>query len=152
MRKSPPPAEDLRRRDALGSGVGVLALLASSSPSTAEPLTGRAAVRIACFIRYEIDPAEREAFNAYGRAWGAIIPRLGGHLIGYFLPHEGTNYVGWGLIAFESLAAYESYRTRLKADPEALDNLALARRTRCILREERTFVELVDGTFEQPAR
>ena len=49
--------------------------------------------------------------------WGRIIPRCGGNLVGYYLPHEGTNDVAWGLIGFDSLAAYEVYRTRLKADP-----------------------------------
>ena len=73
---------------------------------------------ITCFIRYEIDPFQREAFSEYARRWGQIIPRCGGHLLGYFLPHEGNNYEAWGLIGFDSLAAYEAYRARLRADPE----------------------------------
>ena len=71
--------------------------------------------------------------------------------MGYFLPHEGTNDVAWGLIAFESLAAYEVYRERLRADPEARENFNMAQSKRLILREERNFVEVVDGTFELPA-
>ena len=67
--------------------------------------------------------------------------------MGYFLPHEGTNDVAWGLIAFDSLASYEAYRARLKAHPEARENFAMADTRRLILREERTFVEVVDGTF-----
>ena len=106
---------------------------------------------IACFIRYQIDPFQREAFAAYAQAWGRIIPRAGGHLIGYFLPHEGTNDVAWGLIAFDSLASYERYRARLRTDAEALENFRTAQARRFILREERTFVELVDGTFELPS-
>jgi hypothetical protein len=102
---------------------------------------------ITCFIRYEIDPFQREAFAAYARAWGAIIPRCGGTLVGYFLPYEGTNNVAWGLISFDSLAAYEEYRFRLKADPEGRANFELARTQRFILREERTFLEGVDGTL-----
>jgi hypothetical protein len=102
---------------------------------------------ITCFIRYQIDPFQREAFKKYAANWGRIIPRCGGHLVGYFLPHEGTNDVGWGLIAFASLAAYEVYRNRLKADPQARENLAMAHSKRFILREERTFVEVVEGTF-----
>jgi hypothetical protein len=27
------------------------------------------------------------------------------------MPHEGTNDIAWGLIAFDDLAAYEAYRT-----------------------------------------
>lgn len=96
---------------------------------------------ITCFIRYELDPVQREAFREYAQAWGRIIPRLGGRLLGYWLPHEGTNYEAWGLVGFDSLAAYEAYRTRLKADPEARANFEFAQRQRFILREERTFCE-----------
>jgi hypothetical protein len=107
---------------------------------------------ITCFIRYQIDPFQREAFKEYAQTWGRLIPRCGGNLVGYFLPHEGTNDVAWGLIAFEGLAAYERYRTRLKADPECRENFAAAQAKRFILREERTFVEVVDGTFGVPAQ
>jgi hypothetical protein len=102
---------------------------------------------ITCFIRYEIDPFQRDAFKEYAQNWESIIPRCGGDLVGYFLPHEGTNNIAWGLIAFESLAAYEGYRARLKADPEGRENFAFAQSKRLILREERTFVETVEGTF-----
>jgi len=100
-------------------------------------------MRITCFIRYEIDPHQREAFRAYAEEWGRIIPRCGGELIGYFLPHEGTNTVAFGLIGFESLAAYEAYRARIKADPAGRANFAVAQEKRFILREERTFLENV---------
>jgi len=102
---------------------------------------------ITCFIRYEIDPFQRDAFRQYAENWGRIIPRLGGHLLGYFMPHEGTNYEAWGLVGFDSLAAYEAYRARLRGDTQARENFASAQRQRFILREERTFVEAVDGTF-----
>ncbi|HXI62382.1 MAG TPA: NIPSNAP family protein, partial [Pyrinomonadaceae bacterium] len=104
-------------------------------------------MKITVFIRYQIDPFQREAFKQYAENWGRIIPRCGGHLVGYFLPHEGTNNVAWGLIAFDSLAAYEAYRARLKSDPEAIDNFSIAQTKRFILSEERTFVEIVEGTF-----
>jgi len=107
---------------------------------------------IACFIRYQIDPYQKDAFQKYAENWGRIIPRCGGHLIGYFLPHEGTNDVAWGLIAFDSLASYEKYRARLRADKEAVDNFQFAQTKRFILREERNFVQVVDGTFEVPAK
>ncbi len=96
---------------------------------------------ITCFIRYELDPLQREAFREYAQAWGRIIPRLGGRLLGYWLPWEGTNYEAWGLVGFDSLADYEAYRARLKADPEARANFGLAQRQGFILREERTFCE-----------
>jgi hypothetical protein len=106
---------------------------------------------ITCVIRYQIDPFQRDGFKKYAENWGRIIPRCGGHLVGYFLPYEGTNDVAWGLIAFESLAAYEAYRARLRTDKEALENFAMAQSMRLILREERNFVEVVDGTFGLPS-
>jgi NIPSNAP protein len=106
---------------------------------------------ITCFIRYQIDPFQRDEFKKYAENWGRIIPRCGGHLIGYFLPHEGTNDVAWGLIAFESLAAYEAYRGRLTSDAEGRKNFAMAQAKHLILREERNFVEVVDGTFHIPS-
>ena len=106
---------------------------------------------ITCFIRYEIDPFQSEAFRDYAAHWATIIPRCGGDLVGYFVPHEGTNNVAWGLIAFDSLAAYEAYRGRLKADPDGRANFALAQAKRLILREERTFLEVVDATFRMSA-
>ncbi len=102
---------------------------------------------IACVIRYEIDPFKRAEFARYAETWGAIIPRCGGQLIGYFLPLEGTNFEAWGLIAFDSLAAYEAYRARLKRDPEGQKNFAFAAAERFIVRETRTFVEIVPATF-----
>jgi len=108
-------------------------------------------VKITCFIRYQIDPFQREEFKKYAENWGRIIPRCGGHLLGYFLPYEGTNDVAWGLIAFDSLASYEAYRARLRTDPEARANFEMAQSKRIILREERNFVEGVDGTFELPS-
>ncbi|MGH9743394.1 MAG: NIPSNAP family protein [Candidatus Acidiferrum sp.] len=102
---------------------------------------------ITCFIRYQIDPFQRDEFQKYAENWGRIIPRCGGHLVGYFLPHEGTNDIAWGLISFESIAAYEAYRTRLKTDKEARMNFVMAQSKKIILREERTFVEVVDGTY-----
>jgi NIPSNAP len=100
-----------------------------------------------CFIRYQIDPSQREEFQKYAENWGRIIPRCGGRLIGYFLPSEGTNDVAWGLVAFDSLASYETYRKRLRADPAARENFAFARDRRLILRERRTFLEAVEGTL-----
>lgn len=99
---------------------------------------------ITCFIRYHIDPFQKGAFEAYARKWLRIIPSCGGRLVGYFVPHEGTNDVGWGLVAFDSLADYEAYRTRLRADPEGRANFAFAEERRLILREEPTFLRQVE--------
>jgi len=128
------------------------ALLAGGRAIAAENNVRRDTVTVVCFIRYQIDPFQRDGFAQYAANWGRIIPRCGGHLIGYFLPHEGTNDVAWGLIGFDSLASYEAYRARLRSDPAARENFAMAQNKRLILREERTFLEVVDGTFELPAK
>jgi len=107
-------------------------------------------VAIACFIRYEIDPFQTDAFAQYATVWLTAIPRLGGNLLGYFLPHEGTNNVAWGIVAFDSLALYEAYRARLRTDPEARANFAFAYDRRLILREERTFLRVVEGIASRP--
>lgn len=106
---------------------------------------------ITCFIRYQIDPFQKDTFREYAENWGRIIPRCGGDLIGYFLPEEGTNDVAWGLISFDSLAAYEAYRARLKSDDEGKRNFAMAQQHKFILREERTFLRDIDGTLAVPA-
>lgn len=96
---------------------------------------------VTCLIRYQIDPFQRAEFGEYADRWACIIPRCGGDLIGYFLPHEGTNDIAWALISFDSMAAYESYRARLRVDPDSKANFAFAESRRFILREERTFLE-----------
>jgi len=100
-------------------------------------------VAITVFIRYQLDPFKREAFEAYARRWLTIIPRCGGDLIGYWMPHEGTNNIAQALISFESLAAYEAYRARLRSDPEGVANFRSAEDGRFILAEERTFLRPV---------
>jgi len=98
---------------------------------------------VTVFIRYVIDPFQREAFAQYARNWERIIPQCGGRLVGYFLPHEGTNTIAFGLITFDSLAAYETYRAQLKACPEGIANFRFAAERRFIQSEERTFLEAV---------
>jgi hypothetical protein len=139
-----------RREAIVALGAASAALVLGSRDSSAFAI-GRTPMTVTCLIRYQIDPYQRDAFREYAQNWGRIIPRCGGHLIGYFLPHEGTSDVAWALIAFDSLASYEVYRTRLKQDPEGRENFALAQAKRFILREERTFVEGVEGTLGVPA-
>ena len=145
-----PTKKQVSRRGAIGGIAAAVAVLAMGDKAFATPDTKGLPVRILCVIRYQIDPFQRDAFKQYAESWGRIIPRCGGHLVGYFLPYEGTNDIAWGLIAFDSLASYEAYRTRLKSDPEGRENFAAAQAKRFILREERNFVELVEGTFNTP--
>jgi hypothetical protein len=139
--------ELINRRQAIGGA----ALLVAGAYAMARPNNRKIAMTMTCFIRYQIDPFQRDEFKVYADNWGRIIPRCGGHLIGYFLPSEGTNDIAWGLIAFDGLASYEAYRKRLRADADARDNFARAQSKRFILREERTFLEVVDGTLGLPS-
>ncbi len=98
---------------------------------------------VTCAIRYVIDPFKREAFETYARNWLTIIPACGGDLLGYFMPHEGTNNIASALISFESLAAYEAYRKRLRVDLDGMANFNFAESEKFILAEERTFLRKV---------
>ena len=100
-------------------------------------------MNLVCCIRYVIEPFQRDAFETYARNWLTIIPQMGGDLLGYFLPHEGTNNVALAMIGFDSLASYETYRARLKSDAGAMANFAFARERRFILEETRTFLQPV---------
>jgi hypothetical protein len=46
---------------------------------------------------------------------------------------------------------YQTKGQRIKSDGEGRANFEMAQAKRFILREERNFVEIVDGTFEIPA-
>ena len=98
---------------------------------------------ITVFIRYQIDPFKRDAFEAYARNWLRLIPKCGGELVGYWMPHEGTNNIAYGLISFDSLTAYEAYRARLRSDPDSAANFRTAEEQRFIVAEERTFLRPV---------
>jgi len=100
---------------------------------------------ITCFIRYRIDPNQREHFETYARNWGQAIPRCGADLIGYFAPHEGSATLAYGVYSLPSLAEYEAYRARLAADPLGQENYAFAKARKFILREDRTFMKLASG-------
>jgi hypothetical protein len=126
------------------------AAVLAARPDAGTKSTGRGTMKIVCIIRYQIDPFQREAFEKRAEHLGQIIPRNGGHLIGYFMPDEGTNDVAWGLIGFNSLAEYETYRAHLRKDQDLASEDAIVGSKRVILREERNFVRIVDGTFNIP--
>ena len=100
---------------------------------------------ITCFIRYEIDPFKTAQFEHYARNWGEAIPRCGAELIGYFAPHEGSATTAYGLYNIENLAAYETYRARLRDDPLGRENYEFARREQFIRREDRIFLRLASA-------
>lgn len=137
----PPP----QRRTVILGGTLAAALAAL-------PLEGAAALNpkgtrmtVICQIRYELDPYKLPQFEDYARKWLTIIPANGGALIGYFMPHEGTNYEAWALIGFEDLAAYEVYRQRLRSDPAGRANFEFAQKERFILKEERRWLRQVQA-------
>jgi hypothetical protein len=98
---------------------------------------------ITCVIQYTLDPHRIEDFEKYATTWPPIIERCGGRLTGYYLPKEGANDFALALIDFDSLAAYEQYRARLAADPDAQANVAFVREARAILAERRSFLRKV---------
>jgi NIPSNAP len=147
MTRASPAIDQLDRREAVGITGAALAMLAVARIAAANPPPRRRPMKLMCIIRYQIDPFKRDDFRKHAENLITVIPNAGGHLVGYFMPHEGTNDVAWGLIMFDSLAAYEAYRARLKINADARADAAWTESRRCILREERNFVELVDGTF-----
>ena len=74
-----------------------------------------------CLIRNRIAPFPPDCFRQYASRWAGLTPRCGGHLRGYFMPHEGTEQ-------FESAC-----RRRLRP------------------REERSWPQAVDSTRVRPA-
>ena len=104
---------------------------------------------ITCTLRYVLDPDKLDAFEAYARAWIALVPRFGGTHHGYFLPHEGANDVAWAMFSFPSLAAYEAYREASVEDEDCARAYAFARETGCIRSYERSFTRpVLDGSLD----
>jgi hypothetical protein len=99
---------------------------------------------LTCIIRYDIDPTKRAQFDQYARTWGQCIPRNGADLIGYFSPREGSSTLAYGIYNIENLAAYETYRARLAADPLGRQNYDFAMSERFIRSEDRTWLARVD--------
>jgi hypothetical protein len=98
---------------------------------------------IICHIEYQIDPFQRDQFEQYAKIWLNVIPECGGDLLGYFMPHEGTNDVAHAMIGFDSLAAYEAYRAKLRTHDGGKANFAFAQTNKLILRERREFLRHV---------
>src|ERR1700746_272136 len=124
-------------------GISRFRVRCCASPRNDVVLPLEVPMTITVFIRYQIDPFKRAQFEDYSKRWLSIIPKCGGDLIGYFMPHEGTNNIAFALISFESLAAYEAYRARLRKDAEGMANFNFAEENKFILAEERTFLRKV---------
>jgi hypothetical protein len=122
------------------------------APATVAPVDRNKQMPVTCLIRYQIDPYQRDDFERRAEHLGTIIPRCGGHLVGYFMPHEGTNDVAWGIINLDSLADYEQYKARLREDEDLTREDAMVKAKRLIIREERNFVRPVKGTLNIPPK
>ena len=83
-------------------------------------------MNVVCQIRYELDPYKLPQFEEYAKKWLTLIPANGGALIGYFMPNEGTNYEAHAMIGFDTLAAYEAYRSKLRTHPASKANFDFA--------------------------
>ena len=95
---------------------------------------------VTCHLTYEIDPRQIEAFERFGRRWIALVERSGGTHHGYFLPSEGASDEARALFSFESLAAYERYRTLFGVDPDFIEADKIREESGCVLRYRRTFM------------
>jgi len=98
---------------------------------------------ITCYIKYIIDPYKLDEFEVYARKWIPLVNKFEGNHQGYFLPHEGANNVAVALFSFDSLTAYEKYRTDSMKDPECQEAYEYATKTRCIVSYERSFMRPV---------
>jgi len=96
-------------------------------------------------IRYTIDPFKAGDFEQYARNWPEPIKRCGGELLGYFLPTKfaGPTNIALALISFRDLAAFEAYRAALMNDAGAVANVVAAEKAKCILIEDRSFLQRV---------
>ena len=114
--------------------------LPSACHDLAGTVRGRRLVVITCHLRYEIDPAQVDAFERFARAWMLLVDRHGGTHHGYFLPSEGASDIAYALFSFPSLADYERYRQRFGVDPEFVEADRIRDESGCVRRYERTFL------------
>ena len=101
---------------------------------------------ITCYLRYVIDPLKVDEFECYAKQWIPLVERFGGRHHGYFLPHEGANNIAIALFSFDTLAAYETYRTKAAADPDCQAAMRFYEETRCFVSYERSFLRPVFGS------
>ena len=103
--------------------------------------TFEAKTMITCFIKYTLNIAKIEQFEAYAKAWIPLVNKFGGTHLGYYLPHEGANNIAYALFNFPSLATYEEYRKDSFNDPACIAAYQLAKDSQCIVSYERTFLK-----------
>ena len=95
---------------------------------------------ITCVVHYVIDPAKIADFERFAARWMDLVQRHGGLHHGYFLPGEGASDAALALFSFDSLADYETYRSRFGVDPEFVEADRIRDESGCVLRYDRTFL------------
>ncbi|MBV9876825.1 MAG: NIPSNAP family protein [Verrucomicrobia bacterium] len=113
---------------------------------------------VTCQIRYTLNLAKLDAFEAYPRTWISLIERYGGIHHEYFIPRNNPNNVGASfpglgyddptdvavaMFTFPDDESYRLYRNRVAADPECIAAATLVRETGCLTRYERLFLRPV---------
>ncbi|MFT6000280.1 MAG: hypothetical protein ACI81P_002741 [Neolewinella sp.] len=98
---------------------------------------------VTCYVRYIIDPYQLAEFEHYAKLWIPLVRKFGGIHHGYFLPYEGANNLASCLFSFDSLAAYERYRTDSMQDAACIAAYDYAVQTKCIVSYERSFMRPV---------
>ncbi|MFK0276221.1 NIPSNAP family protein [Ensifer sp. NPDC090286] len=95
---------------------------------------------ITCVVDYVIDPRKISEFEEFGRRWIELVEKHGGDHHGYFLPSEGASDRAVALFSFQSLAAYEKYRSRFGTDEEFIEADRIRDDSGCVIRYDRTFM------------
>ena len=98
---------------------------------------------ITCFVTYTIDPQKTIEFEIFAKNWIRLVNENGGTHHGYFLPAEGADDVAYALFSFESLTAYEFYRSLFSSNAEFKKANDYKYETGCVVRHDRTFMRPV---------
>lgn len=94
---------------------------------------------ISCVVEYEIDRTREAQFERFCRLWLDLTPKFGGVHHGYFLPGDGPSDRALAVFSFESLAAYDDYRTRAATDEDVIAANRLRDTEAGVIRWNRSF-------------
>lgn len=105
-------------------------------------------------IRYTIDPNKLADFKAYASSELEVIRRSGGGSPSFFYPTDfaGPTSEALGLFDFETLAAYEQYRTTLANDPLHKKNVQALEESGVIACMNRSFIERAKNAIPDESR
>src|SRR5260370_20912740 len=95
----------ISRRQAMLLVAAMFILLPSRRERAAQPNTRRRVMTITCFIRYQIDPFQRDEFKKNAENWASIIPQCGGKFLGFFLPPLRNHDIRCGIKSLPPLTS-----------------------------------------------